>query len=74
MDYIAFLVDKNKNKTELELVEWYMETCAMKQASLGEAILGDIMQTAILWILKIKPKSYAIKYYKLKRVLINEQK
>lgn len=72
MDYVSFLVEKNKNKSELELVEWYLDTVNMKHRNTGEAILGDIMQTAILWILKIKPRTYVARYTRLKRRLMNE--
>lgn len=72
MDYVTFLVDCNKNKNELELAEFYNFAEKLKKEEQGSFILGETMQTAILWILKIKPKNFVRKYNKLRRTIADE--
>lgn len=74
MDYVGFLVERNKNKNENELASWYLETETMKyQGNTGEIMLAETIKSAIAWILRIKSPEYVEKYTRLKKGLLNEQ-
>lgn len=72
MNYVEFLVQKNKDKNENELLSWYLETVEMKHNNMGDWLLADSIQTAILWILKIKPKTFTARFTRLRRRLTDE--
>ena len=68
MDYVGFLVERNKNKTENELAQWYLEMENLRYGSKGEFMLFESIKDAIAWILNIKPKEYVENFTRLRKV------
>lgn len=68
MDYVGFLVERNKNKTENELAQWYLEMENLRYGSKGEFMLFESIKAAIAWILNIKPKEYVENFTRLRKV------
>lgn len=66
MDYVDYLVGIHKNNSEEQLIELFAYALGLKK-QFGESLLCDKINSAISFILQIKPKKYVINYNKLKR-------
>lgn len=65
MDYVGFLVEKNKNRNERELLALYYETEKLNNST-GEMMLAGSIKDAISWILRLKSPSFIQEYTRLR--------
>lgn len=72
MDYVTYLVETNKHKTVEELGKLYEYSIKLQKQNLGDIMISDHIQTAILWILKFKDNIFIRNFNKIKRRVENE--
>ena len=66
-DYISFIVQQNKYKSERQLIEVYS---LIKQMKLdGEKSLANMFETALIYILRSKSREFRKKYNYIKGVI-----
>jgi len=60
MDYVTYFIKQNKNKSEKELIDIYLDTTKMK--SPNEQSLVQSIRMGLFYIIQSRPKGF-IKYF-----------